>query len=127
MNMYLKGQTTASFLKKLILVIFLSSGVARQQNKAREDLIALLLHGFSKLRYIINTINPLNKYRNDNFIFWTSFLSPIPRRKMTFSTIVASMLSLVGQIKSSLNCDRSLELRDITHAQLDGMFPSVFR
>ena len=30
---------------------FLSSGVARQHRKARDDLIALLLYGFSNLRY----------------------------------------------------------------------------
>ena len=29
----------------------LSSGVARQHRKARDDLIALLLNGFSNLRY----------------------------------------------------------------------------
>ena len=32
-------------------MIFLSSGVARQHRKAREDLIVLLLYGFSTLRY----------------------------------------------------------------------------
>ena len=56
-------------------------------------------------------------YINDNFKFWTSFLFPIPRRKMKFSTNFAAMLSLVGRIKSSLDCNLSLELHDITHAQ----------
>ena len=32
-------------------MIFLSSGVARQHIKARDDLIALLLYGFSNLRF----------------------------------------------------------------------------
>ena len=32
-------------------MIFLSSGVARQHRKARDDLIALLLYGFSYSRY----------------------------------------------------------------------------
>ena len=32
-------------------MIFLSSGVARQHRKARDDLIALLFYGFSNLRY----------------------------------------------------------------------------
>ena len=36
---------------------------------------------------------------------------------MKFSTSFVAMLSLVGRIKSSLNCYPSLELRDITHAQ----------
>ena len=56
-------------------------------------------------------------YVNDNFKFWTSFLSPIPRRKMKLSTNFAAMLSLVGGIKSFLDCNPSLELRDITHVQ----------
>ena len=32
-------------------MIFLSSGVARQNGKARNDLNALLFYGFSNLRY----------------------------------------------------------------------------
>ena len=36
---------------------------------------------------------------------------------MKFSTNFAAMLSLVGQIKSSLNCNPSLKLHDIIHAQ----------
>ena len=36
---------------------------------------------------------------------------------MKFSSNFVAMLSLVGQIKSSLNCYPSLELRDITHVQ----------
>ena len=39
------------FQKKANIVIFLSSGVARQHRKARDDLIALLLYGFPNLRY----------------------------------------------------------------------------
>ena len=38
------------FSKKIKIVIFLSSGVARQHRKARDDLIALLLNEFSNLR-----------------------------------------------------------------------------
>ena len=56
-------------------------------------------------------------YINDNFQFWSLFLSPIPRRKMKFSTNFVAMFSLVRRIKSSFNCNPSLELRDITHAQ----------
>ena len=36
--------------KKANIVIFLSSGVARQHRKARDDLIALQLYGFSNSR-----------------------------------------------------------------------------
>ena len=97
-------------------MIFLSSGVARQHRKARDDLIALLLYGFSNLRYYKHNISDV-QYINDNFKFWTSFLSPIPLRKMKFSTKFAAMLSFVGRIKSSFNCFPSLEPRDITHAQ----------
>ena len=95
-------------------MIFLSSGVARQHRKARDDLIALLLYGFSNLRFYKHNISDV---LDDNIKFWTSFLSPIPLRKMKFSTNFAAMLSLVGRVKSSLNCFTSLELRDITHAQ----------
>ena len=98
-------------------MIFLSSGVAMQNRIAHDDLIALLLYGFSNLRYYKHKRYLIFWYINDNFKFWTSFLSPIPRRKMNFSTNFAAMLSLVGRIKFSLNCFPSLELRDITHAQ----------
>ena len=94
-------------------MIFLSSGVARQHRKARDDLIALLLYEFLNLRYYKHNISDVLDI-NDNFKFWTSFHSPIPLRKMKFSS---AMLSLVVRIKSSLNCFPSLELRDITHAQ----------
>ena len=36
---------------------------------------------------------------------------------MKFSTNFAATFSLVGQIKSSSNCNPSLKLRDITHTQ----------
>ena len=36
---------------------------------------------------------------------------------MKCSTNFAAMLSLVGRIKSSINCNPSLKLRDITHVQ----------
>ena len=36
---------------------FLSSGVARQHRKARDDLIALLPFGFSNLRYYKHNIS----------------------------------------------------------------------
>ena len=57
------------------------------------------------------------KYINNTFKFWTSILSPIPRRKMKFSINFAAMLNLVRLIKSSLYRNPSLELLDITHAQ----------
>ena len=98
-------------------MIFLSSGVARQHRKARDDLIALLLYEFSNLRYYKHKISDVFLHINDNFKFWTSFLSPIPLRKMKFSTNFAAMFSLVGRIESSLNCFPTLELRDITNAQ----------
>ena len=66
---------------------------------------------------IINATYLIFSYINDSFKFLTSFLSPIPRRKMKFSTNFAATLSLVGQIKSSLNCNPSFKLNDITHAQ----------
>ena len=59
-------------------MIFLSSGVARLHRKERDDLIALLPHGFSNLRYYKHNISDVLVY-NVNFKFWTSFLSPIPR------------------------------------------------
>ena len=37
-------------------MIFLSSGVARQHRKARDNLIALLLYGSSNLRYYKHNI-----------------------------------------------------------------------
>ena len=60
---------------------------------------------------------PMFKYINEAFKFWTSILSPIPRRKMKFSINFTAMLNLVRQIKSYLNRNPSLELLDITHAQ----------
>ena len=45
------------FSKKTYIVIFLSSGVARQHRKARDDLIALLLYGFLNLRYYKHNIS----------------------------------------------------------------------
>ena len=44
-------------------MIFLSSGVARQQRKARADLIALLLYGFSNLRYYKHNISDVLVYK----------------------------------------------------------------
>ena len=38
-------------------MIFLSSGVARQHRKARNDLIAFLLYGFSNLMYYKHNIS----------------------------------------------------------------------
>ena len=38
-------------------MIFLSSGVARQHRKARNDLIAFLPYGFSNLRYYEHNIS----------------------------------------------------------------------
>ena len=60
---------------------------------------------------------PMFKYLNDTFKFWTSILSPIPRRKMKFSINFAAMLNLVRQIKSALNRNPSYELLDIAHAK----------
>ena len=44
-------------------MIFLSSGVARQHTKARDDLIALLLYGFSNLRYYKHNISDVLVYK----------------------------------------------------------------
>ena len=41
----------------------LSSGVARQHRKARDDLIALLLYGFSNLRYYKQNISDVLGYK----------------------------------------------------------------
>ena len=38
-------------------MIFLSSGVARQHRKARDDLIAFVLYGFSNLMYYKHNIS----------------------------------------------------------------------
>ena len=45
------------------IVIFLSSGVARQHRKARDDLIALLPYGFSNLRYYKHNISDVLVYK----------------------------------------------------------------
>ena len=44
-------------------MIFLSSGVARQHRKARDDLIALLPYGFSNLRYYKHKISHVLIYK----------------------------------------------------------------
>ena len=44
-------------------MIFLSPGVARQHRKARDDLIALLLYGFSNSRYYKHNIFDLFVYK----------------------------------------------------------------
>ena len=44
-------------------MIFLSSGVARQQRNAPDDLIALLPYGFSNLRYYKNNIPDILVYK----------------------------------------------------------------
>ena len=52
------------FLKKKTNILkFLSSGVARQHGKARDDLIALLLYGFSNLRYYKHNISDILVYK----------------------------------------------------------------
>ena len=66
------------------IVIFLSSGVAMQHRKARGDLIALLHYVLLNLRYTKHIISDVLVYIYDNFNFWKSFLSSIPRRKMEF-------------------------------------------
>ena len=44
-------------------MIFLSSGVARQHRKARDDLIALLPHGFPNLRYYKHNTSDVLVYK----------------------------------------------------------------
>ena len=44
-------------------MIFLSSGVARQHRKARDDLIALLLYEFLNLRYYKHNISDVLVYK----------------------------------------------------------------
>ena len=51
------------FFKKAKIVIFLSSGVARQHRKTRDDLIALLLYDFSNLRYNKHNIPDVLVYK----------------------------------------------------------------
>ena len=51
------------FQKKANIVILLSSGVARQHRKARDDLIVLLLFGFSNLRYYKHNIYDVLVYK----------------------------------------------------------------
>ena len=51
------------FQKKANIVIFLSTGVARQHRKARDDLIALLLYGFSTFSYYKHIISDVLVYK----------------------------------------------------------------
>ena len=51
------------FQKKTNIVIFLSSGVARQHRKSRDDIIALLFYGFSNLRYYKHNISDALVYK----------------------------------------------------------------
>ena len=51
------------FQKKANIVIFLSLGVARQHRKAHDDLIVLLLYGFSKLWYYKHNISDVLVYK----------------------------------------------------------------
>ena len=44
-------------------MIFLSSGVARQHGKVRDDVIALLLYNFSNLRYYKHYISDVLVYK----------------------------------------------------------------
>ena len=44
-------------------MIFLSSGIARQHRKARDDLIALLLYGCSHLRHYKHNITDVLVYK----------------------------------------------------------------
>ena len=55
------------FSNQTDIVIFLSSGVARQQREARADLIALLPYGFSNLRYYKHSISDNLVYNNEKF------------------------------------------------------------
>ena len=54
---------TWNFSKKVNIAIFLSSGVARQHRKACDDHIALLLYGFSNLRYYKHNISDVLVYK----------------------------------------------------------------
>ena len=49
--------------KKANSVIFLSSGVGRKHRKVRDDLIALLLYGFSNSRYYKHNISNVLVYK----------------------------------------------------------------
>ena len=51
------------FQTRPIYLIFLSFGVARQHRKARGDLIALLLHGLSTIRYYKHNISDVLVYK----------------------------------------------------------------
>ena len=51
------------FQKKANIVTFLSSGVARQHRKACDDLIALLIYGFSNLRCYKHNISDVLVYK----------------------------------------------------------------
>ena len=44
-------------------MIFLSSGVARQHRKARDDLFALLLYEFTNLRYYKHNVSDVLVYK----------------------------------------------------------------
>ena len=51
------------FSNQADIVIFLSSGVARQHRKACDDLIALLPYVFSNLRYYKHNISDVLVYK----------------------------------------------------------------
>ena len=51
------------FSNQVDIVIFLSSSVARQQRKACDDLIALLLYGFSDLRFYKYNVSEVLVYK----------------------------------------------------------------
>ena len=66
-------------------MIFLSSGVARQHRKARADLIALLLYGFSNLRYYKHNISDVFVYKRHFQILDIISFPYTPKKKEIFN------------------------------------------
>ena len=66
-------------------MIFLSSGVARQHRKVRDDLIALLLYGFSNLKYYKHNISDLIVYKRYFQILDTISFSYTPKKNENFN------------------------------------------
>ena len=73
------------FQKKANIVIFLSSGVARQHRKTCDDLIALLLYGFSNLRYYKHNISDVLVYRQYFQILDIIYIPYIPKKNEIFN------------------------------------------
>ena len=89
------------FSKKVNIVIFLSSGVARQHRKACDKLIALLLYGFSNLRYYKHNISDVYTpgiYAEGYIVFVFPFVCSFVRTSVTFVEFASKFCVKVSQV-----------------------------